>query len=173
MRGIGAVPSDIALPAITYAPAATVLPPKATSVGLTIGTYTSAVVRSFNYSHNLAIGPRANLNNAGHAGLAVGIRDPRLELVIEADALKAGTPWHDANDIDPYELFNQGMEIPSVTLTVGSVQYNKWTLTLNDVYVVEPVEDQSDDPSNALWRVVLAPSSSSFAANDDVAILFD
>lgn len=172
LRGKGNVPTDVALPAITYSPAATVIPPKATSIALNIGDYTGAVVRSFNYTHGQSMGPRANLNSAGHAGLGMGRREPRLEVLIEADALKTSTPWHAAAQLNPMELMQSGQELATISLAVGTAQWNKWTLLLNDAYLIE-AEPQDDDPSNALWRLVLAPSASSFVLNDDMNILFD
>jgi hypothetical protein len=172
-QGMGVVPTDVTLPAITY-DNTDVIPPRAQDISLLIGDYASAVVRSFNFQTQVQRGNRVDLNAAaGHGGFALGYREPQLEVVIEADTLTTSTPWHAAATLNPYQLLEAASELATVSLTVGATQYNKYTLTLNDVYAIEGPEEQEDEPNNALWRIVFAPHPSTFTAADDFEIVFD
>lgn len=172
-QGLAQLPTDVSLPAITY-DNDDVIPPRAQNIGLTIGTYTGAVVRSFSFTTNVQRGNRVDLNAAaGHGGFGLGYREPQLEVVFEADTLKTASPYHQADEINPYQLLETATEMTQITLTVGSTQYNKWTINLEDAYMIEGPEEQSDEPNNALWRCVFAPHPSTFTGSDDFSIVFD
>ena len=171
LRGRGTIPVDEAIPSLTYL-TKTIVPPKAVNVALQIGDFTAAIVRSWSLTQNLVIGQRIDQNSDGHGGLAIGRREPVFECTIEANTLKTSTPWHDATNLNPYQLAELATGL-AFSLTVGSVQYNKWGLTLNNCQLLEPVEETDDEPGNALWTLRVAPAPDDLAANNDLIILFD
>src|SRR6266550_7040896 len=89
--------TDIAIPAFSNYPALSNNPQKADAIALTIGTYTAGIVKSFHFKAGRNFkNQRANISAGivpGFAGFIPGARDPKLEIVIDRDALAASSPW--------------------------------------------------------------------------------
>lgn len=173
ISGIGTVPTDAAVPSITY-PAATNLPPKAQNITLSIGTgtpFTGAVVRSFTFTLNRELSSRLDANSTdGHAGFTPGSRDPTLEIVMEQVTRATGTPWYTATTIDPDKLRELKTSL-DVSLTVGDTQYERWNLQLPTAQITE-VQD-GEDGSTATWTITFGARVSAGGADDDFNIVFD
>lgn len=109
--------SDVSVPTITYANAA-ITPPLAGQVALDIGGVSSFVLYSGSFDNGREVdNPRVPLNNSGtHLGYLPGGRAPRLRLVIERPALS----------VYNYETKRDTAVAETLSLTFGSVQYNKW-----------------------------------------------
>lgn len=168
---LATAPSD-ATPSPTFT-VPTIMPPSAAPAVMVIGGNTMTwVVRSFTYDHGRSYdNPRVNLiGTDAHAGFSVGQRQPFLETVVEATSLQ-GSPYYAAGAIDPYNLRKAASGV-SLTLTVGSTQYNKYKITftaaqLRDVELV-------DEAPTALWRLRWEPYNSEAETSiDDVTLTFD
>ena len=163
VQGLCSDITDVAaasIPSRTYS-AAGVLPPKNEGVSLTIGTYGTAKVRNYSYEHGLAITPRININETtGHAGFAIGRRNPTLTLTIEADALSnfnAQQAWRAGTTYD-------------VSLTVGTVAGNRFRIRFPNSQISN-VEQGTDEPV-ALWTLTMTPAISGPDMSDDLEIYF-
>lgn len=156
-RGTVSTPSDTSVPSITYN---STQPPKAESVALSIGGWSGAVVRSARFNANRSTSPRANINSAGHSGYSVGYRDPELILTIEAVPLATYNPYS-VRDL---------ATAATITLTVGSVQYNKVQFTANQAQLVN-VEEGEDD-ATATWTLTYRLATTTPIADDDYEIKF-
>jgi hypothetical protein len=162
VQGIRDVETDVAVPAVSGGyPAGTNLPPKATNIALTLNSVSSFKVRGFTLNLNRELGDRADDNDAGYAGLSPGRRSPTLEVVVESTALAT---------FNPYSLWLAGT-LFSTSLTVGSVQYKKWTITAAQSRIIDVSED--DDGPTATWTITLELSTSDAVTEDDISILFD
>jgi hypothetical protein len=159
------------VPAVTY-PTLTTEPPTAVNIAFQFGSFqANAIVRSGKLSMNRAIGARANQNVAGgHAGFSGGRRTPTLELTIEAPAL-VNTPFHTSAGIDPYLLFENATEV-SANVTIGSVQYNKFSIIPGKVQMSAPVALAQDDGS-VLYKLTCQCNPTSVNNNDDVTVRFN
>lgn len=161
LQGLCSDITDVAassIPARTYS-AAGVLPPKNEGVSLTIGTYGTAKVRNYSYEHGLAITPRININEStGHAGFAIGRRNPSLSLTIEADELA---------NFNAHEVWRAGSTF-DITLTVGTVAGNRFRIRFPNAQISN-VEAATDEPV-ALWNLTIQPSVSSPDASDDLQL---
>lgn len=155
---------DAAVPSITYP---TALPPKAKGITLNIGSYGSAVVRSFTFRRNQSIGSRTDQNaSGGHAGFGPGNRTVELEVELEKPA-RVADPFHSASGADFRALEEAGTLI-AADLTVGSEQYNKFKISGANVQVVEV--DDSDDDASALYTVTFEFFGSNPGADDEYTI---
>ena len=163
--------ADTALPAITYH-TNSVIPPVATGIALTYGTFTGAIVRSATFDLGRQIdNPRVNVNSsAASAGYQPGPRTPTLEMLIESTALQ-GSPYYAATAIDPYQLYAASTAL-TWSLTVGSVQYNKYKLSGSVAQLMAPPE-LVDEGSVGLWRIKLALGASTAVAADDIVLTFN
>ncbi len=162
IKGIGSVlPTDIALPAITY-PAASNLPPKFEDVSLSVNSITDLVLRSFNFDLGREVSQRADGNaTTGHAGFQPGMRAPTLELVIEADAL---------SNFNPYSL-REGTTLIPITFGWGTAQYKQLDFTFANCRITDVSEDE--DGSSAIWTIQFQVSTSDYVTSDDIVIVFD
>lgn len=178
--------TDAAIPAFSNYPAISNNPQKADAIALTIGTYTAAIVKSFhfkagrNFKNN-----RVNISNGivpGLSGFVPGNRDPKLEVVIDRDALAATTPWHTATTLDPYRLAEDNNQV-SVKLQVGSVQYKRWGIFSGSTMaagvpspastaILEDVKDSAEGP-NGTWTLTFGFYPSTYVAADDYAIYYN
>lgn len=139
-----------------------VVPPKNEAIGLTLGSYSTARVRSYSYEHGLAIDPRVNLNaTLAHSGFVTGRRTPTFTVVIEADAL---------SDFDAYAKHRDG-EVLAVSLTVGSSALNRFTVSFPQAQITGL--ERTADASIALWNLTITPYVSQPDLNDDVLVSFD
>ncbi len=161
-------PTDASVPTVTYS---AVVAAKAEQMVTNIGTYVPVLVKSATFALGRSKdNARLALGSAGaHAGFSPEGRNPTLTMVIESTALQT-TPFHNTNGIDPYQLKKLMSEI-AVDITVGSVQYNQYTISLPQAQLVN-VTPQSEGPV-ATWELVFEGHSSDGASDDDVSILFD
>lgn len=168
VQGLLTKPTDSAVPAITYP---SVDPPKAEAMVVDIGDFLAAVVRSFTFSLNRSISPRMNQNAAGgHAGFVYGFGVPTLELEIEATDLQT-TPFHKVAGLDPYVLAENATPL-DLTLTVGSTQYNQYTIDANQAQLNAPIDD-GEDGAAAIWTLSFDLLPSTPALKDNFSIVFD
>lgn len=161
-------PTDASVPAVTYS---AVDAAKAEQMVTNIGSYVPVLVKSATFAMGRSKdNARLALGSAGaHAGFSPEGRNPQLTMVIEATALES-TPFHGATGIDPYQLKKLMTEI-AVDITVGSVQYNQYTIALPQAQLVN-VTPQAEGPV-ATWELVFEGHSSDGASDDDVSLLFD
>lgn len=171
LRGILGTIADAAIPAVTY-PTLTTEPPRAVNIGFTLGDFAAnAVVRSWALRMNHEIAARANQNAAGgHAGFSRGRRNPVFECLVEAPNL-VGSPYHSSTGIDPWNFFANATEV-AAQLSIGSVQYNRYSLLFGRVQMAQPVQLEDDGPT-ALYRLTLQVNPTSMSLNDDVTIRFN
>ena len=166
--GVLAQPTEVAVPSITSYNV--IVPPKSTGVTLNIGDYTAGVVRSWGFALNRQITPRLDSNAAdGHAGFHLGGIDPILTVVIEAEVFQA-SPFHAAAALNPYQLAAAATGL-AVSLTLGSVQYNKWTLAAAQAQM-EVITDDADNDV-ATWELAFKCVPSAPHLLDGFSLLFD
>jgi hypothetical protein len=162
IQGLLGLPSDAALPAITYL---SHKPPLGRNVALSVNAFTTLICRSIRFANNRTRTPRANVNESAspnaHAGYAPGRRAPTLELVVEATALAS---------FNPYTLRDNGTEF-DVNFTIGSVQYNRYKFDAPQAQIVGITED-GDDPV-ALWTLSLVLGASSQTLDNEYTWLFN
>lgn len=172
LRGLAGLVSDAVVPAITY-PALTISPPRSVGIAFALGNYSSnAVVRRWSLEMGGPTpGARANQNvSGGHQGFARGgRRTPVLNVTIEAPAL-TGSPFHAAGGLDPYQLYDAATEVDA-SLTVGTVQYNKFQVKPGKVQLMAPPEEDEDE-GGALWNLKLQCNPTSINNNDDVSLIW-
>lgn len=165
-------PADAALPTVTYH-SQTVIPPVATGIAFTMGSFTSnAVVRKIDFDFGRSIDTaRVNLvSSNGHAGFAPGQRNPSVTLLLEATALQT-TPFTAAAGLDPYSLYKTAQTF-ALSWTVGSTQYNRYTFNLGSLCQLSAPPKLITEGPVALWELVVEPSVTSQIATDDVTISF-
>jgi hypothetical protein len=170
MMGIATLPSDAACPTITY-PLATILPPLASSITLTLGSLsTNAVVMSGSFDMQRQLTPRVAVSASGaHLGFVPGDRKPIIKVVLEATALTT-TPYTSSTAFDPYNLRDKATSI-AASLQFGSTQYNKYKVAFAQAQVVNVVP-QNNGPIATVELTLQAYNSSATAA-DDMSITFD
>lgn len=169
LSGIVGHPTDVALPAITYS---TLMPPKAEGTSFNIGNYTAGIVRRVEFSMNRQRETRENITVAGgFSGFVPGYREPTLTVELEADALHTATPWHAAAALNPYRLYADGEQF-SVSFTLGSVQYNRFTFTAAQAQLAAAPEEIAFG-TTAGWRLQFALNCSTGAADDDFSLVFN
>lgn len=167
------LPTDAAVPAITY-PAAAVRAPKATSVNLVLTTggqtYTARVTE-FGLKLAREIVERENLNTAGHGGFWMGALTATMDLTIEAETLATATPWLSATQFNPYQLYQNG-SVLATSLQVGSTQYNRYTFSTSNAQIVAKPSEDKNGPV-ATWKLSLQVLSADDAADLDFTVKFD
>lgn len=162
-----AVPTDAAVPAITYPSAS---PPKAETMVLTVGSYLPVIVKEASYTLNRAIAPRAYDNTGNrHGGFAIGRPAPTLELVIEMVNL-AASPFHTVTALNPYELAERGTSVVT-SFEVGSVQYNRFKLSAAQAQITD-AEELEEGPT-AMWRLKFQLNPSTYTALDTHSWIFN
>lgn len=167
---LSGLPSDVvdvsnptgSLPARTWT-AQNIIPPKAELIGLTIGTYTTANVRSITYTHGQTMTPRTSLSATGSmAGFVLGRRNPELKMTIEAEQL--GT-------FDAY-MTQKLATTNAINYTVGTLgTNNSWTMAFPSCSLMG-VQRKGDGPI-AVWDLTFAPAVSAPDANDDMSLTFN
>lgn len=156
--GLPSIPTDEALPAITYS---SVLPPKASDLGFVWGAISDLKIRSFSLNLNREMSPRQNLNAAsGSAGFAVGRRAPTMTITIEEPEFATFNPHNDMKD----------KTVRDWSFTVGSVANNKYTISGKGQIV--GVSKTEDGPV-ATMDLEVALVTSTAVANDDIKIVFN
>jgi hypothetical protein len=154
----------------TY-PLLTVDPPKAAGMAIGIGSFAAnAVVRSWSYRHQREILPRPSLSSAdATAGFVPGGRQPMITVTVEASAF-VGTPFHASGGIDPYRLHKDAPTLV-FTLTVGSVQFNRFKINMPQAQVVEVRPGQ--DGAVATVELDIIGHQSTPILKDDVNFVTD
>ena len=162
---LDSLPSDIALPALSYQ-GPTVQPPKIEAITLDINGVTGWVVRSIAFAQNRTISPRSDAGATGasiaHAGFTAGRAEPTLTLVVEARALAT---------FSAYTLAEAQTQMSALTFTIGSVQYNKYTFSAAQAQLINATPDADGD--TALWELEFFLPASTPVANDWYSWLFD
>ncbi len=162
LMGIAAAQTDAAtLPITAGYPAGTNLPPKATSIALTLNAVSSFKVRGFNLALNREIAPRADDNGDGLAGFSPGGRDIDFEVTVEATPIAT---------FNPYSIWDLGTVFPG-TVQLGSVAFEKWKITMSQLQIMDVAEN--DDGPTALWTIQMKARASTPSLDDDISILFD
>ena len=153
---------DAAVPALTYTPWSALAAPKSVNIALSLNGVTSLVVKSWLLKMNRKIGSRLDQNSGGHAGFAGGGRGPTLELEVETPAIATA---------DYHALRLLGTTL-SASLTIGSTQYNKYTIASSNQAQVVDVAEGAEDPVSTT-KVTLQLNPSALGANDEFSILFN
>jgi len=170
IQGIAEIPTEAAVPTITWAAPWTNDPPVAVNIDLNLGSFASAVCRSFALNLNRSLSPRLDQNSSVHGGLSPGTRFPTLEVVIEADTFVAD-PFHAAGGIDPYNLTEVATAV-ALSLDIGATQYYKWTIEADDAQLAAPIEE-GEDGATALWTLLWELKPSALGLQDNLSIIFD
>jgi hypothetical protein len=165
LQGIGALPTTLSLPTITYQ-YTSIVPPVAAGATVTIGTWTAPVVKSGKFALNRSIGnARARITTAGgHLGFVPGMLDPQMTFMVEQTALVA-SPFHTTGGLDPDNLREAATGI-TVSIQIGSTSTNRYTVTLNNAQLIQATP-QNDD-AVAMWELTFRGSGSTA-----VAVTFD
>lgn len=167
-----ALPTDIALPAITYGDAQIVDPAKADAMTLTLGTFVPLRVKSFAFAMERGIGARALDNSTNrHGGFNPGGElSCTLEVVVEATALASASPYHTANTFNPYQLAELGTAL-AISLKVGGTANKRWTLTAPAAQLA--ADPDQDENNAALWGLSFELKPTTVTASDMVSLVFD
>jgi hypothetical protein len=161
-NGVLALPTDDALPAITYASSG-VLPPVASAVVENIGSWTAATIRSVSLQTQRSIDsarPAQNLAG-GHAGFTPGGMVPQLTLVVERPARATYNP----------ESIRDAGTVSAVNVQFGTVQYNRWQVAFPQAQLVTATP-QNDGPV-ATVELVFQAHASTPALNDFMSVLLN
>jgi hypothetical protein len=144
VQGTTALPSDVALPAVVYE-AGALLPAKAENIRLLLNFGTavsSSIVRSITFNLGQEISPRLDLNvSAGHGGFALGRRNPKLNIVLEAEAFSL---------INPETLWSVGTN-GTVSYIVGDSPGNTTKVVFEQAQIVGSAP--GDDGPVATWEL--------------------
>lgn len=164
-KGMGLAPavpivSDAALPTITY-PASSIDPPKSTNVAFTYGSFTP-VLRKLVLKWGRKVNPRLDINVGGHAGFWGVTRTPTLDITYETPV--AGT-------FDSFAAFTAANQ-STWTLTVGTAQYNKYTI-FGPSGQPTGFPQESADGDVSLTTLSLQLNPSSLGANDELTWRFN
>ena len=162
-RGIASAPSDASYPSITVL-APTLIPPVASSVTLSLGSFTTATVRSVKFARNRNVDTaRIAMNLAGgHAGFIAGSYFPEWEVEIERPA---------RSDWDPEAVYAAATGF-AFDVQFGSTQYNRWKHASAQVQISAPPQPGADG-GLATVTVKLRGYASTPSANDAESILFN
>lgn len=116
-----AMPTTVAIPTITY-PGESLAPPVGAGVTLNIGDFVAPVLKSWKFTAGRDIGTvmtDLTLSEGIVGPLGWGWK-PRLTLVVASTVLKTADPWHDADQLNEFELRRLATEFP-VALEWGAV----------------------------------------------------
>lgn len=173
IRAKRTLPTDVAVPAITYATAVT--PPNNNNVAFSLGSFTAARVRRWRFARNgTRLGPRTDRNAAGgHAGFGLSARRrPEVQVVIEAPARATSSPFHTATQIDPDKLQELATKLAWSLGPIGGTQYNRVKGSGPQAQVLRAVES-TDAEGVVIWTMDLLITPTTFVANDDYSWVFD
>lgn len=155
-----ALPTDVTLPSITY-PLASVDPPKATNIAFTYGAFTP-VLKKLTLKWGRKPNPRLDINVGGHAGFWGVTRTPQIDLEFETPA---------AATFDAFNTFS-GAGSAAWTLTVGSIQYNRYTI-FGPAAQLLGFPDEAADGDVSITKVSLQLNPSAFGLNDELTWRFN
>jgi hypothetical protein len=170
-KAIAGLPADSspALPTGLVFPNSTVAPLTNVGITVTFGTYVAPIVKSWDFSLNRKIEPRINYAASNsHAGFVPGMREPQFKLTIEGTALQT-TPFHNTSGFDPYSLLDVGTALGTCSVLVGSTQYNKYTIQLNQSQVIDV--KKTGEGATATYEITVQAYCSTPTANDDMSII--
>lgn len=161
--------ADAAMVAPTY-PTLTTAEPLAAGLTCSIGSFVAPVVRSCSFTMNRNYdNPRVNLTAADvHEGFVPNGYDPELRLVVESTALTYPTA---SGGFDPYKM-RLNAEAVAVSVTIGSVSFNKYTVALAQAQLVE-FSPQNDGPVATIELVFKGFNSSPIIQTDAVVVTFN
>jgi hypothetical protein len=167
---LNALPSDAALPAITY-PLQTIPPQLASSISLTLGSLTAnAVVLAHSFDLQRTMDPRVAQSSSGaHLGFVPKDRAPIIKVTLEATAL-VGSPFTSSTAFDPYNLRESGQSL-AVTLQHGSAQYFRTKINFPQAQVID--YKLGNNGAVATCELTLQAYNSTASSNDDINIVFD
>lgn len=162
--------ADAAMVAPTY-PTLTTQEPVAAGITVTMGNYIAPIVRSVSFKMNRNIdNPRLDLTAADVLqGFVPNGYDPELRIVLEASALTYPTA---SGGFDPYRLA-EGADALAVAVTIGSTQYNRYTLTLPQAQISEYNPNMNDGPVATTELVWKPYNSTAVIQNDAVQVVFN
>jgi len=154
------LPTDQALPAITY-PFGAILPPVSAAVAETIGAWTAATIKSVRYASNRSIdNPRIAQNLAGgHAGFVPGMMAPELTIVVERTARATYNA----------ESVRDAATSAEVFVTYGTVQYNRMRLRFPTAQLINVVP--ANEGPVATMELTFRAHPSAPGLNDFVEVL--
>lgn len=165
LQGIGAIPTTLALPTITYE-YASVTPPVSAGSVISIGSWVTPITKggTFKLGRNLG-SARARITDAGgHMGFVPGAMSPELMFTVEQTAL-VGSPFHTSGGISPDALREAATAI-TVSARFGTVANNRFTVTLNNAQLVDA--KPSADDAIAMYELTFRGTGSTA-----VSVLFD
>jgi len=172
ISGILSQLTDVALPAITYAP--TVIAPNNNGIALVLGNFVNARLRRWKWALNRKVlGPRTDRNAAGgHGGFGLSPdRAPILTTICEMTAF-ATTPFHQASALHPGQLKDLGTKLAWAVGPIGGVQYNKHKLSGAQAQV-DKWKEIVDPDGIPCWEIDWKISATTPTANDDYSWLFN
>lgn len=162
------LPTDAAVPVITSYPS--LVPPTAVNITLNLGTFASAIVRSFEFRKQQGFSPRTNQNTAlGHSGFTPGRRNAQLDVLVEKTALVAD-PYHTSAGLDARQLEKAATAI-ALDLVVGSEQFQRFKIDADQAQLIDVGDERDGDA--ALWALTFDLLPSAPHLNDDYVILTD
>ena len=165
LQGIGAIPTTLTLPTITYE-YGSIIPPVAAGCVVTIGDYIAPIVKggSFKLGRNLG-NARARITSAGgHLGFVPGEMKPEMTLMVEQSAL-VSSPFHTTGGLAPDALREAATPI-TVSARFGSTSTNRFTVTLNNAQLVDA--KPANDDAVAMYELTFRGTGSTA-----VTVLFD
>lgn len=160
--GIHDALTEAALPSITLL-ASAVIPPVASGVTLTLGSYTGATLRKISFNNNRGNGTARIAQNAagGHAGFVYGARRETWEVEIERPL---------RSNYDPEALRDAATSF-AFSVQYGSTQYNRWKHGSAQAQIVNVVPG-NDGPIPTVTLTIEAHASTP-SANDASYALFN
>lgn len=168
--GISAVPSDQAVPTITYQNPGT-LPIVTDAITITLGLYLVAKLRRATYSDGRQItGPFRRAS--GGVGFGLSRYDPRLKVLIEATPMP-GSPYNATTGLQPYELYERrtALAVSIDAGTGGASNWNRIKHSLAQAQISAPPKKVNDD-GVACWEIEFQGPQSAPAAEDADIIEF-
>jgi hypothetical protein len=137
----------------------TTLPPKTENIQLALGSFATAVVRSFNIEYGRELTPRLNINTVdAHAGFAGARRAMAFTTTIETPALSS---------FDIYELHRNGTQF-AASFQIGSVAGNKVQVLFPNCQIT--AISSAEDGAVSTSDLTITPSSVNGAA--DIRIIY-
>lgn len=155
--GLMSDPTDVTLPTITYN---TTQPAKAESLAVAIGAWSAPTVKKLTFKKGFVVGPRLDMNQAGHAGFACGRRKPELVITVEEPAIAT---------FDPYAAWKAGTT-EAISFTIGSAANNKMTFNAAQGQITD-VKASAEGPVGTL-DLTISCNMTLGGANDDYKITF-
>jgi hypothetical protein len=160
MQGLQGAVSDVAystLSTLAY-PNSAQDPPKAVNVGFTWNGIASSIIRELTIKYGRKIGARLDANVGGHAGFGPGSRTPTMEITIEAPALATA---------DYFNAFDTAVG-GAWTFTIGTVQYNRYTILGPLAQLMAAPEEDEDAEGVSLLKLAFQLNPSSILQNDEL-----